>query len=90
MRQSGPRGVEMRLVIEGDRTPAARADSALLKAVDEIGFPRRYRPTVDCESCSRSYGRGDLPADGDRLAAAAQHPEGADQKPGGVVRPLPF
>jgi hypothetical protein len=27
------RGVEMRLVIEGNRAPAARADSALLKAV---------------------------------------------------------
>jgi hypothetical protein len=44
------RGVEMRLVIEGNRAPARRADSALLKAVararqwsEDLG-PRKNKP----------------------------------------------
>jgi site-specific DNA recombinase len=84
------RGVEMRLVIEGNRAPAPRADSALLKAVARarqwseellVGNARSITEIAECEAVTDRYVRRLLrlaflaPAIVEAIVAGNQPPE---------------
>ena len=84
------RGVEMRLVIEGNRAPAARADAALLKAVARAhawsedlltGAARSIDEIAERESVSARYVRRAMrvaflaPKIVEAIAACRQPPE---------------